>query len=131
MSSDTRAVDLTSPRHIGVVVKDRDKTMEFLHSNWGIGPWYPADVSTDKEQMIVGEPFRLKVAHAKLLGSLLLELIQPEGTSLWSEFLETHGEGLHHIAYNVSNWHEMVRIRSTRRQDDSGCCRLGEALLLS
>ena len=108
MSSDTSAVDLTSPSHIGVVVKDRDKTMEFLHSNWGIGPWYPADVSIDKEQMIVGEPFRPKIAHAKLLESLLVELIQPEGMSVWSEFLETHGEGLHHIAYNVSNWHEMV-----------------------
>jgi len=58
--------------------------------------------------MIAGEPFRLKVAHAKLFGSLMLELIQPVGTSLWSEFLKTHGEGLHHIAYDVSNWQDMV-----------------------
>jgi len=108
MFADTSAVNLTSPSHIGVVVKDRDKTMEFLYSNCGIGPWYTAEASIEKEQMIVGQPFRLKIALAKLSGSLLLELLQPVGRSLWSEFLETHGERLHHIAYDVSNWQEMV-----------------------
>lgn len=108
MPSDTSAVDLTCPSHIGVVVKDRDKTMEFFQSNWGIGPWYPAVASVEKEQMIVGEPFTLKVAHARLVGRLLLELIEPQGPSIWSQFLEIHGEGLHHIAYDVANWHEMV-----------------------
>lgn len=109
MQSNTGAVDLTTPSHIGVVVKDRDKTVEFFQSNWGIGPWYDAEVSIGKEDMIVGESLKLKVAHAKLFGRLLLELIQPlEKGSIWSNFLETHGEGLQHIAYDVPNWQEMV-----------------------
>jgi len=45
-------------------------------------------------------------ARAKLaffdMGSLSLELIEPiGGPSTWKEFLDTHGEGVHHIAFQV------------------------------
>ncbi|MBV8709353.1 MAG: VOC family protein, partial [Acidobacteriaceae bacterium] len=35
-------------------------------------------------------------------GSLELELIQPlEGTSAYGEFLESHGEGIHHVLFET------------------------------
>lgn len=35
-------------------------------------------------------------------GDLQMELIQPnEAPSAWREYLEQHGEGLHHLAFNV------------------------------
>jgi len=45
-------------------------------------------------------------ARAKLaffdMGSLSLELIEPiGGPSTWKEFLDTHGDGVHHIAFQV------------------------------
>ena len=126
MPSDTGTTTLPPLRHIGIVVKDIDKTTQFLSSIWGIGPWQPQEISigkdnvttgeplgqnkvqANKDNIIVGEPCRLKEAHAKL-GPIVLELIQPiEGKSVWSEFLKAHGEGLHHIAFSVSNWKEMA-----------------------
>lgn len=38
-----------------------------------------------------------------------IELIQPNGVkSCWQDHLDTHGEGLHHIAFNVKNMDEKV-----------------------
>ncbi len=109
MPSDTGAVALpASIDHIGVVVEDIDKTMEFLSSIWGLGPWQTVEVSFGKDRLIVGEPFRQKLAWAKL-GSTTVELIQQiEGGGPWPEFLKTSGEGVHHIAFKLSNYDEMV-----------------------
>jgi len=109
MPSDIGAVALpASIGHIGVVVEDIDKTMEFLSSIWGLGPWQTLEISLGKDMLIVGEPFRQKLAWAKL-GSTTLELIQQlEGGGPWPEFLKTKGEGVHHIGFKLSNWDEMV-----------------------
>jgi len=107
--SDANAITLPQNLyHVNAVVKDVDKTVEFLSSKWGLGPWKVMDFEFTRENTIVGEPCKIRLAFAKL-GSTALELIQPlEGKSVWSEFLETKGEGLHHIAFSVSNWDEMV-----------------------
>jgi len=108
MPSDTGAIVLPSLSHIGVVVKDIDKTTEFLSSLWGLGPWHILDYSSTKDELMVGKPFRIKEAHAKL-GVTEVELIQPlEGNSIWSQFIETNGEGLHHMSFIVPNWEECV-----------------------
>lgn len=108
MPSDTGAIALPAPSHISVVVEDIDKTMEFLSSIWGLGPWQAVEISLGKDELMVGEPFRQKVAWAKL-GPTKLELIQQlEGGGPWPEFLKTKGEGLHHIGFSISNWDEMV-----------------------
>ena len=103
-----KTATIPPPRHIGAVVKDTDKTTKFLSSVWGLGPWDTTEVSIDEENIVVGEPCRLREAHTRL-GPLVLELIQPlKGRGPWSEFLETKGEGLQHIAFSVSNYDEMV-----------------------
>ncbi len=108
MPSDNSATDILCPNHIGIVVKDIDKTIELLTSMWGLGPWVIVEDSPRKEDIMIGEPYRLKVAFAKL-GPLVLELFQPlEGRSIWSEFIEVKGEGIHHIGFEVSDWDEMI-----------------------
>jgi len=43
------------------------------------------------------------------LENIVLELIQPVGgPSTWQDFLERHGEGIHHIAFNVENLDETL-----------------------
>jgi 4-hydroxyphenylpyruvate dioxygenase-like putative hemolysin len=54
-------------------------------------------------------------ARAKLaffdLGQVQLELIEPVGApSTWREFLETHGEGMHHIAFRIQGMEEQLAI---------------------
>jgi len=54
-------------------------------------------------------------ARAKLaffnLGQVSLELIEPVGApSTWREHLETHGEGVHHIAFHIQGMDEQLTI---------------------
>ncbi len=109
MQSDTGAITLPSLAHICVVVKDLDKTTEFLSSLFGLGPWHTQECSAEKEELMIGEPpYRIKHTWTEL-GPTLLELIQPlEGKSVWAEFIETKGEGLHHICFRFSNWDEVA-----------------------
>jgi methylmalonyl-CoA/ethylmalonyl-CoA epimerase len=103
-------VALPSPFKISAVVKDIDRTIKFLSSTAGLGPWETFEYSAQKGEIMVGEPFKIKVAWAKVGGPLVYELIQPlEGKSVWSEFLKTKGEGFHVVSYSVpSNWEEIV-----------------------
>lgn len=84
-------VKLDSYDHIGLVVKDCEATSKSWSSLLGIGPWTVRDVGI------------LKLAHASL-GPVQFELIEPlEEKSLWADFLNTHGEGLHHICCRVDD----------------------------
>ena len=54
-------------------------------------------------------------ARAKLaffdLGHVQLELIEPVGgPSTWQEFLDTKGEGVHHIAFNIEDMDAQVAM---------------------
>lgn len=43
------------------------------------------------------------------LENIQLELIEPNGAkSTWQDFLDTHGEGIHHIAFGVKGTDEKV-----------------------
>jgi catechol 2,3-dioxygenase-like lactoylglutathione lyase family enzyme len=110
VQSESSAIALPPPFKISVVVKDIDKTIEFLSRSVGLGPWEIFDFSPRKDELMMGEPFKIKVAWANVGKSLVYELHQPlEGRSVWSQFLETKGEGLHLLAYSVpSTWEEIV-----------------------
>lgn len=98
------------PAHIGVVVKDIDKAIQFFRSTYDTGRvLVVGEYSAHKEDLIVGDPFKLKIALIEL-GTMTFELLQPVGKqiSLWSQFLESNGDGLHHIAYRVSNVDEII-----------------------
>ena len=42
--------------------------------------------------------------------NIQLELIEPNGAkSTWQDFLDTHGEGIHHIAFGVKNTDEKIK----------------------
>jgi len=125
MQSDINAIVLPAPEHISVTVKDIDKTTEFFSSIWGLGPWLTLEYSPKKDEINIGEPFRIRGAWARL-GPVVLEVIQPiEGRSIWSQFLETKGEGLHHICFIVSNWDEVVS-----RLQEQGCRMLAGGIFL-
>ena len=43
--------------------------------------------------------------------NLQVELIQPNGVkSAWQDFLDEHGEGIHHIAFNIKGMDEKVLL---------------------
>ena len=89
-------VKLDSFDHIGLVVKDVEATTKSWSSQLGIGPWTIKDVGDNK------------LAFATL-GSVQFELIEPvKEKTLWADFLNTQGEGLHHLCVRVADVDDAV-----------------------
>ena len=94
--------------HVGVIVKDMDKTIEHLETV-GIGPfgmmgdqkW--VNVTFKGELHGKSAEWSVKISSTKV-GNTELELLQPSGgESALQEFLDEKGEGVHHIAYLVDD----------------------------
>lgn len=87
---------------IGIVVHDLDKTMKQYHDLLGWGPWnvyeHTAPVLHDTHLHGQKQTYSMLCAET-MVGDMCYELIQPlEGPSIYKEWLEEKGEGLHHIA---------------------------------
>jgi methylmalonyl-CoA/ethylmalonyl-CoA epimerase len=92
---------------IGFVARDAGKVARKIFDLLGIPAGEP--ILTDEYDKARTE-FRGKptAARAKLiffnLGQVSLEIIEPiGGPSTWREFLDKHGDGVHHIAFTVKN----------------------------
>ena len=96
---------------IGIVVKDVEKTAEYYFSMFGIGPFTIQEASMEGS-VSYGKPapVKMKVAFAQM-GPVEIELIQPlEGGELYTEFLRSKGEGLHHLGIDVGDFDTYDRI---------------------
>jgi 4-hydroxyphenylpyruvate dioxygenase-like putative hemolysin len=93
---------------IGVAVWDVDKAVDYYSSIFGIGPFTVYEFVPEKH-WLMEEPSYSKIKMGKaMLGRIEFELIQPlEGKSIHKDFLESHGEGLHHLGFNVPNYDEI------------------------
>lgn len=98
-----KPVDSNNIIQIGIVVKDIEKTAKLYSEIFGvempnIRPAFP-NITYRGEKI---------TTHSRLcsfpMGNVTLELVEPdEGPSSWREFLETHGEGVHHIGVIVKD----------------------------
>lgn len=98
---------------IGLVVKDIEKSSE---------KWAAILGFSEKPQVIITDEFEKANTHfrgkptgaqAKLaffrLENITIELIEPVGKkSTWYEHLKKHGEGFHHIAFNVEGMEKNI-----------------------
>jgi methylmalonyl-CoA/ethylmalonyl-CoA epimerase len=101
-------LSLPAVSQIGVVVRDVDMAVDHYASVFGLGPFTVYEWSPDNH-WVMEEPSYLKLKMAKTQwGNVELELIQPlEGKSHHRDFLNTFGEGLHHLGFNVPNYAEI------------------------
>lgn len=96
-----------NPHHMAIVVRDMDKTVDYYQS-LGMGPFVPAPPiqitkRTDRGKPIAPGSGKIKEVIGNM-GMVRLQLIQPvEGESLFQEFLDTRGEGVHHYAFLVDD----------------------------
>ena len=95
------------------VTTDHRRTMEGL-VRLGIGPWrvYTFDSTTVTERTYRGDAadYAIKVCFADV-GDLAVEIMQPlHGPSIFQEFLDDHGEGIQHVAFDCGEkpWQERV-----------------------
>ena len=94
-----------------VIVKDLDKAVENYWEVF-IGPWkfYTYGKPLVKRMTRHGRPaeYRMRVALANV-GPLRLELIEPlEGDTVYREFVEKHGYGVHHLGVLVEDMQEAL-----------------------
>ena len=99
---------------VGLVVKDVEAVIRDYISLVGIGPWkiYEAKSPLLHDQTYHGKPadFTMKVGVAKA-GAIELELIQPlSGDSIYRDFLAKHGEGIHHVQFEVDDLAKTTKL---------------------
>jgi len=107
-------VKVTGINQIGIVVKDVEKTAENYWNILGIGPWEIRDWGSHVlyNRFYHDKPAwgRERLAHASI-GDVKLELVQPvEGESVYQDWIDDHGEGLHHLEFLCDDVDEVSKI---------------------
>lgn len=99
---------------VGIIVKDIERTSRAFADFFGVEQ--PDVIITDTvdksrtEYRGESTPARAKLAFFEM-GSVQLELIEPdEHPSTWREYLDEHGEGVHHIAFQIQGMKEKVTL---------------------
>ena len=79
--------------HVGVVVKDLDETLNLYERVFGLKPSVVKDAMSGKA----------RVAFVPV-GDGEIELLQPKDPEIpLSTFLQTHGQGIHHISLSTDD----------------------------
>jgi catechol 2,3-dioxygenase-like lactoylglutathione lyase family enzyme len=91
---------------IGMVVRDIDKTAAAFQEVLGLPAPRVQETAPASETNIryrgKATEARAKLAFFQMGPQLNVELIEPiGGPSTWQEFLDEHGEGVHHIAFRL------------------------------
>lgn len=99
---------------IGVVVNDIEKAGRAYADFLGVAApeWSWTDAQDKAHTQFKGlpSPARAKLAFIKLR-NITLELIEPDrNPSTWREFLDTRGQGIHHIAFEVKGMDEKTAL---------------------
>jgi methylmalonyl-CoA/ethylmalonyl-CoA epimerase len=102
---------------VGIVVRDLEAAMRAYHDLLGVGPWrvYTYGPGLVKDMTYRGrrQDYTMRIALTTL-GSWIVELVESiEGPNIYEEFLERHGEGLHHVMTIVDDFDAAVaRLQS-------------------
>lgn len=90
---------------IGYVVKDIEQTMREYYEQFGVGGWkiYTYGKSLLSYARRNGKPFEYRARVAlSFFGESRIELIQQiEGDTIYQEFIDRHGFGVHHLGIYV------------------------------
>ncbi len=91
---------------IGIVVRDLEAACRRYSALWQCGPWrvYTYGPEILSLQRYRGEPSTFSVRIALNPTAPQIELLQPlQGPSVYDDWLERRGEGLHHLAAYVDD----------------------------
>ena len=93
--------------HIGIVVDNLARSKQTFGE--GLGLPHLKDESV--------EEFHCKIAFFQC-GEVMIELIEPTGPGPSDAFLRSHGEGIHHICYEVEDIHAALEQAKERLATD-------------
>ena len=97
---------------IGLVIKNLERSMKNYWGEYGIGPWavYTFDPSSVADMTIRNKyvDYAMRLAFTTI-GDMGWDLIQPlDEKSIYAEFLRDHGEGLHHVSFDVGDYNQAI-----------------------
>jgi len=95
-NSEAGELKLKTLDHIGIQVRDVEEVIETWERMFGIGPWTVREMTRTTPE---GETLTTKLAFAYTDNNVEIELIQ----SSRNEFIDAHGEGLHHWGFFVDD----------------------------
>lgn len=113
--SDGSLIDNKEMTQVGIIVDDIEKAAEGWSNFLGLDEVpqiIVAEGHESKPTAFRGNPSKARARLAFFqLDNITIELIEPlEGNSTWREFLEEHGPGIHHIAFNVEDMEHTVQL---------------------
>ena len=85
--------------HVGIAVKDLDKAIEFFQQTYGAKVIHREKFEDQKMESAL---ISIADARFELLGSL-----GPQG--LIAKFIETRGEGMHHVSLEVDQFDQVIK----------------------
>ena len=114
----TTGIDTLTVTQVGIVVRDIDKTARAFADVFGV-PVPPVSITDGVEQAHTEYKGQPSEARAKLcffpFGQVTVELIEPIGQpSTWKDFLDAHGEGVHHIAFEIKGMDKQITYLTSK-----------------
>jgi hypothetical protein len=107
---------------VAVVCNDLQKTMENYTNLLGWGPWnvYRYEPPRLHHTEVGGKPVDYTMLGAEThVGDLGFELLQPlTGPSIYKDWLDEHGEGLHHVAVMLHDFEESTALKERFAEED-------------
>ena len=101
---------------VGFIVKDIKESRREFAQFFGVEE--PGIIDGGKYEVtgttVNGEPApdaNCWMAFFEVGPNIQIELIKPNGVkSTWQDFLDQHGEGIHHIAFNIKGMDEKIKV---------------------
>ena len=108
-------LDTNVVTQVGFIVRDIEKSKRKFAEFFGVEP--PRHFDGGKFEItgttVNGEPApyaNCLMAFFDAGPNVQIELIQPNGVkSTWQDFLDEHGEGIHHLAFNVKGTDDKIK----------------------
>ena len=112
MSEQEKTFPLPDVAQIAFVVKNVEETAANFTKKFGCKPWhfYTYGDPLVKKMTRNGQPtkYKMKIALG-YMGNMRIELIEPlEGDTVYTEFIEKHGYGIHHLGVLTDNMAESL-----------------------
>jgi methylmalonyl-CoA/ethylmalonyl-CoA epimerase len=104
-------LDGRGPSQVGILVDDLESALSRYDSLWGGGPWRCFRYGADTIPVVTyrGEPGRYSIWLAINQTTPQIELIHPvAGPSIYDEWIDRRGLGLHHLGFWVDSLDEAV-----------------------
>lgn len=95
--------------HLGIIVEDVHTAVDIYEKQFGISPWEVKEHADFFKDKIVNGQTGIDFASAIYRGDdYELELISPCGPSVYRDWLNEHGPGLHHVKFETNESYQDV-----------------------